>query len=414
MVKHSDDQNHAVKLNLLKKILGIMTQALVTDHEAHREEFNGLPFLRIFISLFNGLTGEDPALDPIATDILELFGQTMLEIQPRRLPGFIFHWLEIIGNRNFLARFFRGHTDPKHSRLQYIQLLIIHLRYFGQFLRSIQMSNQVLTIYKGTLRIVLVILHDFPDVLSEFHYVLCDTLQPNSVQLRNLILCACPRDIPQHELYSQSKEVLETLPMMNENPKLHHEMSNLLHQDTQSRLDNYLRHRTAVDFLAELPPILINKPSQGCKYNMSTMNAIVICVGVKAIDSIHEKNLRICMNTVSNTAYMDVFQNLSVSLCTQGRYLLFNAICNQLRYPNSHTNYFSTTLLYLFLQAHNNEVREQIVRILLERLFAKKPHPWGLLVTFSELTKNKAYNFWSYEFAKIPEIANWLKQHNFV
>lgn len=132
----------------------------------------------------------------------------MLEIQPRRLPGFIFHWLEIIGNRNFITRFFRGHTDPKHARLQYIQLLIIHIRYFGQFLRSIQISNQVQTIYKGTLRIVLVILHDFPDVLSEFHYVLCDALQPNCIQLRNLILCACPRDIPQHELYSQSKEVV--------------------------------------------------------------------------------------------------------------------------------------------------------------------------------------------------------------
>lgn len=73
MVKHSDDRDHSVKLNLLKKILSILTQSLMTDHENHREEFNGLPFLRIFISLFNGLTGEDPALDPIAMEILECF-----------------------------------------------------------------------------------------------------------------------------------------------------------------------------------------------------------------------------------------------------------------------------------------------------------------------------------------------------
>lgn len=52
----------------------IIIQALITDHESHREDFNGLPFLRIFISLFNGLTCEDPALDPIATEILEYFG----------------------------------------------------------------------------------------------------------------------------------------------------------------------------------------------------------------------------------------------------------------------------------------------------------------------------------------------------
>lgn len=149
---------------------------------------------------------------------------------------------------------------------------------------------------------------------------------------------------------------------MNENPKLHQEMSNLLPVEIQERLDNYLKHRTAVDFLAELPSILMTKASAGCKYNITTMNAIVISVGVKAIDYIHEKGFKICIGTVSNTAYMDVFQNLSVSLCTQGRYLLFNAIANQLRYPNSHTNYFSNTLLYLFLQAHNNEVREQITR----------------------------------------------------
>ncbi|KAI6176648.1 hypothetical protein M3Y97_00821300 [Aphelenchoides bicaudatus] len=414
MVKHSDDQNHLVKLNLLKKILNIMTQALITDHEQHREDFNGLPFMRIFLNLFDGLTGEDPALDPIAAEILECFGNTMIEIQPRRLPGFLFHWLEILGNRNFLARFFRGHTDLKSSRLQYIQMLILHLRYIGPFLRTVQINNQVMTIYKGTLRIVLVILHDFPEVLSEFHYVLCDVIQPNCIQLRNLILCACPREIGPHDMFSQGKEMLENLPIMNENPKLHHEMSNLLQPEILSRLDNYLRHRTAVDFLAELPSILMNKPSPGCKYNITTMNAIVICVGVKAIDSIHEKNMRICASTVANTAFMDVFQNLSVSLCTQGRYLLFNAITNQLRFPNSHTNYFSNILLYLFLQAHNNTVREQITRILLERLIVKKPHPWGLTMTFTELTKNKEYKFWNYDFVhSSPEIENWLKQHSY-
>jgi len=206
---------------------------------------------------------------------------------------------------------------------------------------------------------------------------------------------------------------------MNENPKLHNEMSNLLQPEIQTRLDNYLRHRTAVDFLAELPSILMTKASSGSKYNITTMNAIVISVGVKAIDSIHDKGLRICIGTVANTAFMDVFQNLSVSLCSQGRYLLFNAIANQLRYPNSHTNYFSNTLLYLFLQAHNNEVREQITRILLERLIAKSGEPfsgipWGLIMTFSELIKNKEYKFWNYDFARCtPGLENWLKQNNY-
>lgn len=130
----------------------------------------------------------------------------MTNIQPRHLPGFIYHWLEILGNRNFLARFFRGHTDIKAAHLQYVQLLIYHLRYFSPFLRANQLNNQVLTIYKGTLRIILVLLHDFPDVLSEFHYVLCDVIQLNCIQLRNLILCASPREVSSQEVLMQSKE----------------------------------------------------------------------------------------------------------------------------------------------------------------------------------------------------------------
>ncbi|MBJ6870676.1 hypothetical protein JG644_18795 [Vibrio cholerae] len=32
-------------------------------------------------------------------------------------------------------------------------------------------------------------------------------------------------------------------------------------------------------------------------------------------------------------------------------------------------------------------IPEQITRVLLERLIVSRPHPWGLLITFIELTK---------------------------
>lgn len=47
----------------------------------------------------------------------------------------------------------------------------------------------------------------------------------------------------------------------------------------------------------------------------------------------------------------EMFRNLITSLDTEGRYLLLNAIANQLRYPNSHTHYFSFIILYLFAEA---------------------------------------------------------------
>jgi CCR4-NOT transcription complex subunit 1 len=47
----------------------------------------------------------------------------------------------------------------------------------------------------------------------------------------------------------------------------------------------------------------------------------------------------------------ELFRNLIMTMDTEGRYLILNAIANQLRYPNSHTHYFSFIILYLFAEA---------------------------------------------------------------
>jgi CCR4-NOT transcription complex subunit 1 len=80
-------------------------------------------------------------------------------------------------------------------------------------------------------------------------------------------------------------------------------------------------------------------------------------------------------------------------------------MANQLRYPNNHTHYFSWILLYLFLESPQEVVKEQITRVLLERLIVHRPHPWGLLITFIELIKNPRYDFWNHSFTHCaPEI----------
>ena len=85
--------------------------------------------------------------------------------------------------------------------------------------------------------------------------------------------------------------------------------------------------------------------------------------------------------------------------------MFLNAVANQLRFPNSHTHYFSCVLLYLFAEAKSEAVREQITRVLLERLIVNRPHPWGLLITFIELIKNPRYNFWGHGFTRCaPDI----------
>jgi hypothetical protein len=105
-----------------------------------------------------------------------------------------------------------------------------------------------------------------------------------------------------------------------------------------------------------------------------------------------------------------IFMHLVNSLDAEGRYYVLNAMTNQLRYPNSSTHYFCTVLLLMFADASNEFLREQITRVLLERINTLRPHPWGLLVTFFELIKNPEYRFWDCEFTRIaPEIKKLLE-----
>lgn len=125
------------------------------------------------------------------------------------------------------------------------------------------------------------------------------------------------------------------------------------------------------------------------------MNALVLYVGIQAIAYIRNKSHTPNMSTIAHSSHMDIFQNLVVDLDTEGRYLFLNALANQLRYPNSHTHYFSCTILYLFAEANTEAIQEQITRVLLERLIVNRPHPWGLLITFIELIKIPRTDFGS-------------------
>lgn len=48
---------------------------------------------------------------------------------------------------------------------------------------------------QGTLRVLLVLLHDFPEFLCDYHFSFCDVIPPNCIQMRNLILSAFPRNM---------------------------------------------------------------------------------------------------------------------------------------------------------------------------------------------------------------------------
>ncbi|XP_031420064.1 CCR4-NOT transcription complex subunit 1 isoform X4 [Clupea harengus] len=425
LVKHSGEATNTVtKINLLNKVLGIVVGVLIQDHDVRQTEFQQLPYHRIFIMLLLELNAPEHVLETINFQTLTAFCNTFHILRPTKAPGFVYAWLELISHRIFIARML-AHTPQQKGWPMYAQLLIDLFKYLAPFLRNVELNKPMQILYKGTLRVLLVLLHDFPEFLCDYHYGFCDVIPPNCIQLRNLILSAFPRNMRLPDPFTPNLKV-DMLSEINIAPRILTNFTGVMPSQFKKDLDSYLKTRSPVTFLSELRSNLqvggstlgpwkhlqqsdtsLDQVSSepGNRYNIQLINALVLYVGTQAIAHIHNKGSTPSMSTITHSAHMDIFQNLAVDLDTEGRYLFLNAIANQLRYPNSHTHYFSCTMLYLFAEANTEAIQEQITRVLLERLIVNRPHPWGLLITFIELIKNPAFKFWSHDFVHCaPEI----------
>lgn len=428
----------AAKINLLSKILSIIANVAIKDQETRRAEFQHLAYYRILILLFielnlsppmlglpsqgfnnfNQMTANDVFADNVQLQVLYEFSKTLRLLKPSRVPSFAFAWLDFLSHRLFVEKCLSGQpaNRPSGNILKgwalYAQLLIDLIKFEAPFLRNVELPPSVDLLYKGTLKMFLVLLHDFPEFLCEYCYSLCDVIPCNAIQLRNLVLSAFPRKMRLPDPFTPNLKI-DQLPEMSQPPKTSALQNNLISNVTfKDELDSFLKTRSPVSFLNNLVGYLRAQSNQialslgGSKMNslnVPLLNALVLYVGQSAISSIQPRP--ISLTNIAGTTQMDVFQHLATKLDTEGRYLFLNAIANQLRYPNSHTHYFSSALLYLFAVAPSEQIQEQITRVLVERLIIMRPHPWGLLVTFIELIKNPIFKFWKHEFVRCaPEI----------
>ena len=56
----------------------------------------------------------------------------------------------------------------------------------------------------------------------------------------------------------------------------------------------------------------------GMRYNIQSLNALVVYVGMQAISHIQAKGQTPSMSTIAHSAHMDIFQNLAVDMDTEG------------------------------------------------------------------------------------------------
>jgi CCR4-NOT transcription complex subunit 1 len=405
--KESTDPDSRHKL--LNRILQQVSRVLIDDHEIKKGKqvvFDQRPYFRLISNLLTDLgvplATQEP--NPSVAALLVPYSNAFVALQPSHVPGFAFAWLQLISHRCFMPHILlaRGQKGWAH-----MHRLICHLLLFLQpFLKHSQLPEPIRKLYKGTLRMLLVLLHDFPDFLADYHLSFCEVIPINCVQLRNLILSAFPKSMRLPDPFTPTLKI-ERLPDMSQPCKINDNYTAILNErGLRTRIDSYLTNKQPVDLPIQLPSVLV----QGNTYNVPLLTSIVIYVGTQAIMQLQSKvqaplSINSAMEIFKTLSAMDIFKALVSAFDNEGRYNLFTVMANQLRFPNCYTHFFIHTLLFLFADGDNEMIQELITRVLLERSIFHRPHPWGVSITFIELIKNPRFALRRKSFTRChPEI----------
>ncbi|KAK7023882.1 Not1-domain-containing protein [Favolaschia claudopus] len=399
--------NDQAKVHYLTKILSIFVLVLASMHEDQGTAFQQKPFFRFFSSLVNDLHSIETHLGPVYFQLLIAISDTFSSLQPTYFPGFAFSWMSLISHRLFMPKLLLSENREGWSAFH--KLLLSLFKFLSPFLKDDNLQLASKDLYRGALRLLLVLLHDFPEFLSEYYFTLCDVIPPHCIQLRNVVLSAFPPSmtLPDPHLPHLRNIAFDALPEMGPIPPILSDFSAVLKSgDVGQMLDNFLLNRGNPALLSTLKTRLrlSDKTLQPDAYNLSLINSLVMYTGVSSVAQAKARSGSSLF--VSSDPGVVVLQYLAANLDDEGQHHLLSAIVLHLRYPNAHTHWFSSLLLHLFAEVKDERFREIMTKVLLERFVVHRPHPWGALVTFIELLRNPKYEFWTKDFIRIaPEVS---------
>ncbi|KAI8333328.1 CCR4-Not complex component, Not1-domain-containing protein [Chlamydoabsidia padenii] len=382
-------------------IISVIVLVLAQYHESMGAHFNQKPFFRLLSMVFTELSKSQ--VKTIDSSVLTCFSDALYTLQPLQFPGFAFSWLQLVSHRMLLPQLL-GKSDRSGWKV-YQKLILCLLKFLGPLLENQALLTATKAFYHGTLRLLVVLLHDFPEFLCDYYMVFVQVIPHTCIQLRNMVLSAFP--LVMHFPDPLTPDLnLGLLPECKEDPSIAMSFASILtEQQFNIKLDQFIQHGTSSFYQEALNFITITTPTddddddddnndndlQRQHIREDALNALVLYTATHVIQVPLESNPAIKL-------YMYLVNHMS----RRGSYLVLSAMADHLRYPNSHTQFFSQAILYLF-QEMSQQTKEQITRILLERLIVNRPHPWGLLATFIGLIKEP--KFWEHSFVRSsPEI----------
>lgn len=409
LVVKAQDEEVKSKAEYLKSLLSMV--ALILHHQQwkYQAAFKPKPFIRLYSTILyachSDLKGtSDEKLD---REVTLAFGEVLLALQPSVFPGFIFQWMCLLTHQAFMPAIMK--IAGQQGTDLFANLMEVLLSYASQLIKPATVDILPRMLYRGVLRILLILHHDFPEFLADYHFQLCNVIPNGCMQLRNLVLSAYPTSILElPDPFSDGLKV-DRLEDIKRAPNVVNDVVKVLEKSGCSEI---LDSSIQVSGLKEEPvqKLLEMLPSSK-NFNENTdiaiLHALVLYVGQKAVSATGTSNSGPSFSV--NGPYSTLLCRIATALDVVPRYFFLGAIVNQLRYPNSHTWFFSSTILSLFGTGNHDQqrvdIRHQVTRVLLERLVVHRPHPWGLIIVLLELMKNGSHAFWDQPFVKgNPEV----------
>ncbi|KAL4915304.1 CCR4-Not complex component, Not1-domain-containing protein [Aspergillus aurantiobrunneus] len=395
-------------------ILSVLVLVLNHHQVMRGEAFNQRVFYRLFSSILceysmSGLQHSDQHQEMMFT-----LANKLLSLQPKYYPTFVYGWFSLVSHRFFMSGMLN--MPDRAGWGPYCEIMQAQLSYIGEQLKPASISLVAKDLYRGVLRILLILHHDFPEFVAENHFQFCNVIPAHCAQLRNLVLSAYPSSF--QKLPDPFREGLkvERLEEMREAPRIAGDTAAPLHRaNIKTVVDSSLQSNNASDStIQQICGAIYDLESKdsGLFYapinvNVTLLNALALYIGQGAVSANASKgNTR---TAFESSPHSELLEKLAKTLHPEARYYLLSAMANQLRYPNSHTYFFSFAILRLFgtdyTEQDESDIRQQIIRVLLERLIVHRPHPWGLIITLQELLQNGSYAFFHLPFIQAaPEI----------
>ena len=315
-------------------------------------------------------------------------------------------------------------TNATQNWIDFHRLMTALLRFVKAFTSKPQFQLSSKQLYRATQRILLLLLHDFSEYLSEYYGGLIDVIPSSCTQLRNLILSAYPRNAATSTLpdpFMPSIDI-EAMPQCQTDPTISSDyMAVLVNSGLKDLVEKYVSEGDDSGVVAEIVQkiTLDNNDNEEWKYNVPAINSLVLFIGVDAISRSQggvkfdsaSTNVKLINKLITKLDPEGEQNNLPIThLLTAhvARYLILSAMANQLRFPSSHTYWFNKLCLNVLEEsaASDDNIVEILTRVLLERLLVTKPHPWGLLLTFFNVFLNKHFKTYQAKFSALaPEFA---------